>query len=131
MNRKPLIGVTPDIKEGAITLRNRYLQSVTDAGGIPIVLPLSVSWDDVSRLLGRVDGFLIMGGADVDPHEAPTVEQKKELIAGATDLLVRVLGKNPATTSVIIEEVPPENWGIGGLNTPERGKREAGEKEKA
>lgn len=66
MNRKPLIGVTPDIKEGAITLRNRYLQSVTDAGGIPIVLPLSVSWDDVSWLLGRVDGFLIMGGADVD-----------------------------------------------------------------
>lgn len=62
MNRKPLIGVTPDIKEGAITLRNRYLQSVTDAGGIPIVLPLSVSWDDVSWLLGRVDGFLIMGG---------------------------------------------------------------------
>ena len=51
-------------------------------------------------------------------NEAPTVEQKKELIAGATDLLVRVLGKNPATTSVIIEEVPPENWGIGGLNTP-------------
>ena len=26
-------------------------------------------------------------------NEAPTVEQKKELIAGATDLLVRVLGK--------------------------------------
>ena len=62
---------------------------------------------------------------------APTVEQKKELIAGATDLLVRVLGKNPATTSVIIEEVPPEIWGIGGLNTPERRKREAGQKEKA
>lgn len=48
-------------------MRNRYLQSVTEAGGIPIVLPLSVSWDDVSWLLGRVDGFLIMGGADVDP----------------------------------------------------------------
>ena len=64
-------------------------------------------------------------------NAAPTVEQKKELIAGAADLLVRVLGKNPATTSVIIEEVPPENWGIGGLNTPERRKREAGKKEKA
>lgn len=90
-------------------MRNRYLQSVTDAGGIPIVLPLSVSWDDVSWLLGRVDGFLIMG---------------------ATDLLARVLGKNPATTSVIIEEVPPENWGIGGLNTPERRKREAGKRKR-
>lgn len=52
--------------------------------------------------------------------EAPTFEQKEELIRGATDLVVRVLGKNRATTSVIIEEVPPENWGIGGLNTPER-----------
>lgn len=90
-------------------MRNRYLQSVTDAGGIPIVLPLSVSWDDVSWLLGRVDGFLIMG---------------------ATDLLARVLGKNPATTSVIIEDVPPENWGIGGLNTPERRKREAGKRKR-
>lgn len=88
-------------------MRNRYLQSVTEAGGIPVVLPLSVSWDDVSWLLGRVDGFLIMG---------------------ATDLLARVLGKNPATTSVIIEDVPPENWGIGGLNTPERRKREAGKR---
>ncbi len=56
--------------------------------------------------------------------EAPTPEQKKELIRGATDLLVRVLGKNPATTTVIIDEVPPENWGIGGLDTLERRRRE-------
>lgn len=56
--------------------------------------------------------------------EAPTPEQKKELIRGATDLLVRVLGKNPATTTVIIDEVPPENWGIGGLDTPKRRCRE-------
>ena len=52
--------------------------------------------------------------------EAPTFEQKEELIRGATDLVVRVLGKNRATTSVILEEVPPENWGIGGPNTPAR-----------
>ena len=56
--------------------------------------------------------------------EAPTPAQKKELIRGATDLLVRVLGKNPATTTVIIDEVPPENWGIGGLDTPARRCRE-------
>lgn len=30
----------------------------------------------------------------------PTAEQKAELIKGATELLVRVLGKNPATTFV-------------------------------
>ncbi len=43
-----------------------------------------------------------------------TTEQKEELIRGATDLLVRVLGKNPASTVVVIEEVPMGNWGIGG-----------------
>ena len=57
--------------------------------------------------------------------EAPTFEQKEELIRGATDLVVRVLWKNRASTSVIIEEVPPENWGIGGLNTQARRRLEA------
>ncbi len=41
-------------------------------------------------------------------------EQKQELIAGVTELLVRVLQKNPATTHVVIEEIDLENWGIGG-----------------
>ena len=40
--------------------------------------------------------------------------QKAELIAGVTDLLVRVLNKNPATTVVVIDEVDTDNWGISG-----------------
>lgn len=47
-------------------------------------------------------------------REGATAEQKAELIKGATDLLVRVLAKNPATTFVIIDEVATDNWGIGG-----------------
>ncbi len=47
-------------------------------------------------------------------REGATPEQKAELIKGATDLLVRVLGKNPATTVVVIDEVDTDNWGIGG-----------------
>jgi 4-oxalocrotonate tautomerase len=46
--------------------------------------------------------------------EAATAEQKAEIIKGATDLLVKVLGKNPKTTVVVIEEVETDNWGIGG-----------------
>lgn len=46
--------------------------------------------------------------------EGATAEQKAELIRGVTDLLVRVLGKNPATTVVVIDEVDTDNWGIGG-----------------
>lgn len=48
-------------------------------------------------------------------REGVTVEQKEALIAGATDLLVRVLNKNPATTFVVIEEVDTDNWGIAGM----------------
>ncbi len=46
--------------------------------------------------------------------EGATAEQKAQLIKGATDLLVEVLGKNPKTTVVVIDEVDTDNWGIGG-----------------
>lgn len=55
----------------------------------------------------------------------PTAEQKAELIKGATDLLARVLGKNPATTVVIIDEVETDNWGIGGETVTVRRKKAA------
>ena len=47
-------------------------------------------------------------------REGATTAQKAELIRGATDLLVRILDKNPATTFVVIEEVDTDNWGVAG-----------------
>ncbi|WP_291729760.1 4-oxalocrotonate tautomerase family protein [Leisingera sp. F5] len=49
----------------------------------------------------------------------PSADQKAQLIAGVTDLLRDVLGKNPATTFVVINEVPLEDWGVGGLPVQE------------
>ena len=46
--------------------------------------------------------------------EGVTAEQKAELIRGVTDLLAKVLDKNPQTTVVVIDEVPTDNWGIAG-----------------
>ncbi len=46
--------------------------------------------------------------------DGATQEKKAELIKGVTELLKNVLGKNPATTVVIIDEVDTDNWGIGG-----------------
>ena len=46
--------------------------------------------------------------------ENVTPEKKAQLIAGATQLLVDVLDKNPNTTVVVIDEVETDNWGIGG-----------------
>jgi len=44
-----------------------------------------------------------------------TASHKAELIRCVTDVLTNVLGKSPATTVVVIDEVEMENWGIGGL----------------
>lgn len=52
-------------------------------------------------------------------REGVTPEQKAQLIAGVTELLVRVLQKNPATTHVVIDEVDLDNWGLGGLTVTE------------
>ncbi|UNM96429.1 4-oxalocrotonate tautomerase family protein [Ignatzschineria rhizosphaerae] len=51
--------------------------------------------------------------------EGATAAQKEAIIQGMTQVLVDVLGKNPATTVVVIDEVEMENWGIGGMPVSE------------
>jgi 4-oxalocrotonate tautomerase len=58
--------------------------------------------------------------------EGATPDQKAQLIKGVTQLLVDVLGKNPQTMVVVIDEVETDNWGIGGETvTVLRSSREA------
>ena len=52
-------------------------------------------------------------------REGATAEQKQQLIKSVTDLLADVLGKNPKTTFVIIDEVDTDNWGIAGESVTE------------
>ncbi|UWQ80260.1 4-oxalocrotonate tautomerase family protein [Leisingera sp. S132] len=49
----------------------------------------------------------------------PSADQKAQLITGVTGLLQDVLGKTPATTFVVIDEVSLEDWGVGGLPVQE------------
>ena len=56
-------------------------------------------------------------------REGATVEQKARLINGVTQLLKDVLGKNPQTTVVVIDEVDTDNWGIGGETVSVRRQR--------
>ena len=58
-------------------------------------------------------------------REGATQAQKPALIKGVTDVLVDVLGKNPASTFVVIDEVALEDWGIGGLPVDEYRKQAA------
>ena len=55
--------------------------------------------------------------------EGVTAAHKAALIEGVTRLLQEVLGKNPATTVVVIDEVATDNWGIGGETVTVRRRR--------
>ena len=57
-------------------------------------------------------------------RDGVTAEQKAALIKGTTQLLVDVLGKNPQTTMIVIDEVDTDNWGIGGESVTVRRQRE-------
>ena len=55
-----------------------------------------------------------------------TPQQKAAIVREITDTLVRVLGKRPEHTHVIIDEVEEENWGYAGMLTTEYRKRQEG-----
>lgn len=57
--------------------------------------------------------------------EGATAKQKAEIIKGVTDILVKVLDKDPNGTFVVIDEVELEDWGVGGLPLKEYRKAKA------
>jgi putative glutamine amidotransferase len=65
---RPVVGITlgDGDEPGMHAMREDYVRSVEQAGGIPVVLP-PVRPADVPALLDRLDGVLLSGGVDVDP----------------------------------------------------------------
>lgn len=46
-------------------------------------------------------------------------EQKAQLVKEFTDSLVRILGKKPEQTHIVIQEIDPQDWGFRGLLSDE------------
>jgi len=73
----PIIGISASIctiDTGSLLGRERvfigqdYIKAIIQAGGIPIVLPLIESEDSICRQVDLIDGLMLSGGYDVDPH---------------------------------------------------------------
>jgi putative glutamine amidotransferase len=54
-----------------------YSEAVSKAGGIPLLIPLGLSEDDLAAVLDRVDGILLPGGADLAPESYNGPEHAK------------------------------------------------------
>lgn len=74
------------------------------------------SCDSYFFSLSRIIGNAIYKCSDYNRRNPRT---KAELVKDITDSLVRVLGKKPEHTHVVIQEIADENWGYSGLLTDE------------
>ncbi len=73
----PVIGISGSlltIESGALRGRERafvgqdYIQAISRAGGIPIILPIVNEEESIIKHLGLIDGLILSGGYDVHPH---------------------------------------------------------------
>ncbi|MEZ6095735.1 MAG: gamma-glutamyl-gamma-aminobutyrate hydrolase family protein [Pirellulaceae bacterium] len=75
MLSKPLIGINADYRptkgnQPAFSVVTAgYYDNIIRAGGIPVIVPPLTSEDDISATLEKLDGFLLVGGADLDPQK--------------------------------------------------------------
>lgn len=72
--RKPLIGCTTyhktvdqDPPLEIVGLMPSYIEAITAAGGLPVMIPLGLDADTLHAILQRVDGVLLPGGGDMHP----------------------------------------------------------------
>lgn len=67
--KKPLIGLTPshELDKDGLRMPPNYMRAITQAGGLPVILPLEVPEEDLELLVEQLDGFLFTGGPDIYP----------------------------------------------------------------
>jgi putative glutamine amidotransferase len=71
---KPLIGITTtNILKSSKTPKyganELYAEAISNSGGLPVLIPLNLSQDDLDTLLCRLDGILFSGGGDIHPRK--------------------------------------------------------------
>lgn len=71
---KPLIGINADFRSqngsqpSFSVVTAGYFDCITRAGGIPVIIPPLETEDDMNAILDRIDGIVMIGGADLDPR---------------------------------------------------------------
>jgi len=104
MQGKPLVGLNTDYrsaqgKQSAVSyLTAGYFDAVTAVGGIPVMVPPLENEDDIAQVLDRLDAFVLVGGADLDPYRDgfmrhPTVRLLDERREDFDRTLVRMISE--------------------------------------
>lgn len=92
--KKPMIGIVPlmDIERDSYWMLPGYMKGVAEAGGIPMMLPMTSDRETLSQIADTFDGFLFTGGHDVSPSVyGQAVSEKCETCCKDRDEMEAVL----------------------------------------
>ena len=105
---KPMIGVMPlwDDEKNSIWMLPGYMDGVHQAGGIPVIFPLSTDESELKRLCELCEGFLFTGGHDVSPE----IYQEEAL-----DGLVSCCEERDRMETLVLEEILRTNKPLLGI----------------
>src|SRR3954462_2198749 len=71
---KPVIGLNADFanangdKPSFTYVASGYYDAICKVGGIPLIIPPLENDEDIEEILDRVNGVVLVGGADLDPR---------------------------------------------------------------
>ena len=72
IKNRPIIGVSSSYSgtenQEQVSINQNYLEAVRHAGGIPLILPVDASGEELELLVRMCDGMILTGGADIDPR---------------------------------------------------------------
>jgi putative glutamine amidotransferase len=106
---KPLIGVVPlwDDEKDSLWMLPGYMDGIEQAGGLPVMLPLTTDKPALEQICHTIDGLLFTGGQDVSP--ALYGEEKADFcgeICAERDIMEAVL------FSLLVTELDKPAFGI-------------------
>jgi putative glutamine amidotransferase len=119
---KPIVGINTDIREALPRLaqvQTEYIQAIEQAGGIPLLIP-PMSDESLAELLGRINGLMLIGGADYSPaHYEEEPHPKASLVSACRDefdlrLVTRALERAELPMLGICAGCQILNLGLGG-----------------
>lgn len=81
IKKSPLIGISCSHPGNNSSTRITYSESVIQAGGIPMLIPITTDSIVLTDIINRLDGIMLIGGGDIHPsyfNESP-IEQLGEV----------------------------------------------------
>ena len=67
VEHRPLIGISGGGDDRRATVNRTYVEAVSRAGGLPVLLPLTTDAELMRDMVARLDGLVLTGGEDIAP----------------------------------------------------------------